>query len=75
MIFIQQAESFRDVPDKAFLYISSSIINFFKGHYCVLFDFGVGRILPDYNKPCPECPSVYSSNESSTCKIIFLIIW
>lgn len=41
-------------------------INRIVGHYCVLFDFGVGRILPDYNKPCPECPSVYSSNESST---------
>lgn len=41
-------------------------INRIVGHYCVLFDFGVGRILPDYKKPCPECPSVYSSNESST---------
>ncbi|XP_052691565.1 uncharacterized protein LOC128169472 [Crassostrea angulata] len=36
------------------------------GNFCVLFDYGVGRILPDYNKPCPECPSIYSSNESST---------
>lgn len=34
------------------------------GHYCAVFEEGIGRVIVDYFIHCPECPSIYSSNES-----------
>lgn len=34
------------------------------GHYCAVFEKGIGRVVTDYFNPCPGCPSIYSSDES-----------
>lgn len=40
------------------------------GHYCTVLEEGIGRVTVDLFNPCPECPCIYSSDESlkySTC--------
>ncbi|XP_062579141.1 uncharacterized protein LOC134241066 [Saccostrea cucullata] len=36
------------------------------GKYCVQFDNKIGRVIEDFNVPCPECPFQHYSNESIT---------
>ncbi|XP_065927860.1 uncharacterized protein [Magallana gigas] len=32
-----------------------------KGNYCAVFDKGIGRVVEDFSRPCPECPFKYQS--------------
>lgn len=35
-----------------------------KGKCCPVFDRGIGRVIEDFKKPCPECPFIYQSVDS-----------
>lgn len=32
------------------------------GECCALYDEGIGRVIEDYSRPCPDCPFQYSSD-------------
>ena len=40
----------------------------FVGRCCAMFDYGVGRVIEDYDKLCSECPFNYNSTESFFCE-------
>uniref|UniRef100_A0A8W8MUF9 Uncharacterized protein n=2 Tax=Magallana gigas TaxID=29159 RepID=A0A8W8MUF9_MAGGI len=41
-----------------------------RGNCCTLYDAGLGRVVEDFGRQCPECPFQYQSDdfiENSTC--------
>lgn len=43
-----------------------------QGQYCAVFEEGLGRVIVDLYTNCPECPMIYSSDESWKCKLYLL---
>lgn len=36
---------------------------FIKGNCCTLYDAGLGRVVEDFGRQCPECPFQYQSDD------------
>lgn len=55
------------------VYLKFYIINFFpEGHCCPIYDEGIGRVVEDYSRPCPDCSFQYYSDEIIESRIGFV---